>query len=386
MNDFMFRMPTRVIFGGEAAKNVLSFCNSQKWSKIFIVTGMTSTKKAPQLLSLIEALKESGLQVQVYSEIEADPGVETVDKGAALLQAFQADAVLAFGGGSPMDAAKAITLVAANGGSILDYMRGRRSIDRKGLPLVCIPTTAGTGSEVTASAVTTDKQAKEKIGIAHDFLMPALAVIDPAVQVSMPPSVTAATGIDALTHAIEAYVAVKANPITDALALHAIKMIGANLRLAYANGDDLNARAQMALASLIAGAAFTNAGLGAVHAIAHPLGAQFGISHGMANGIMLPYVMEYCCLANYGKFRDIAAALGENVAQLSEREAALKAIEAVRKLKADIGIPDSLRAVNISAESVESLAKDAATFRLLPNSPRRLTIEDLRIIISRAIG
>ena len=386
MNDFMFRMPTRVIYGGEAEKNALSFCNGQKWSKIFIVTGKTSTKKSPHLLSMIEAMKGSGIEVQLYSEIEADPGVETVDKGAALMQAFQADAVVAFGGGSPMDAAKSMSLVGANGGSIIDYLRGRRSIARKGLPIICIPTTAGTGSEVTAAAVTTDKQSKEKIGISHDFLMPMLAIVDPNLHVSMPPSVTAATGIDALTHAIEAYVAVKANPITDALALHAIRLIGTSLRLAYANGADLNARSNMALASLIAGAAFTNAGLGAVHAIAHPLGGQFGVSHGVANGIMLPYVMEYCCLANYGKFRDIAQALGENICKLSEREAALKSVEAVKILKADIGIPNGLCEVNIFQDSVESIANDAATYRLLPNSPRCLMIEDLRIIISRAMG
>ncbi|MDR3561583.1 MAG: iron-containing alcohol dehydrogenase [Negativicutes bacterium] len=385
MNEFVFRMPTRVLFGVEAEKNVLSICNSQKWSKIFVVTGKTSTKKSPHLNGIVESLKGSGIQVEVFSEVEADPSVETVDEGGAKLLAFGADAVLAFGGGSPMDAAKSMTLVAANGGSIADYLRGKRSIARKGVPLICLPTTAGTGSEVTAAAVTTDKHSKEKIGISHDFLMPMFAIIDPALHVSMPPAVTATTGIDALTHAIEAYVAVKANPVTDGLALQAITMIGKNLRRAYSSGDDLEARSNMALASLIAGGAFTNAGLGAVHAIAHPLGAQFGISHGMANGIMLPYVMEYCMVANYAKFRDIAAALGEDVYGQSEQAAAGKSVAAVNKLKAAIGIANKLAEVNVSRDALESIAKDAATYRLLPNSPRQLAIEDLRIIIANAL-
>ncbi len=202
----------------------------------------------------------------------------------------------------------------------------------------------------------------------------------------MPTSVTAATGLDALTHAIEAFLALKANPITDGLALTAIKMIADNLRLACANGEDLVARGNMALASLIAGASFANAGLGAVHAIAHPVGAQFAVAHGTANGIVLPYVMEYCLMANYPKFRDIAIAMGKDVLGLTAREAATLSVEAVEELKMDVGIPTRLSDIGIPADALEGIVRDAATFRLLPNSPRRLGIEDLRIIVSRALG
>ncbi|BBB91271.1 MAG TPA: iron-containing alcohol dehydrogenase [Methylomusa anaerophila] len=386
MNDFTFVLPTKVIFGAGAIKNIVDICKSRHLGKIFIVTGRTSTKNSPHFQDILALLENSGLPVRVFSEVEADPSVETVDQGTAQLMAFQADAVLAFGGGSPMDAAKSMSMVSANGGSIQDYLRGRRSIVKRGVPLICIPTTAGTGSEVTAAAVTTDKQSKEKIGISHEFMMPLLAIVDPLLHVSMPPAVTAATGIDALTHAMEAFVAVKANPVTDSLAIQAIKLIGSNLRAAYAQGDDLTARSNMALASLIAGAAFTNAGLGAVHGIAHPIGARFGISHGVANGIVLPYVMEYYWQDGNAKFRDIAAALGEDVQGRADREAGWKAIAAINKLKQDIAIPDTLAAVNIAGEALEDIVKDAATYRLLSNSPRRLTVEDLRIIVGRAFG
>ena len=386
MNEFMFRMPTRVIFGVGACKNVPQLCKEQGFTRMFVVTGRTSTRKSPHLLALLDGLGKLGIVTQVYSDVEADPSVETVTNGAAAMAAFAADAIIAFGGGSPMDAAKSISMISANGGSILDYMLVRKTYTKRGVPLICIPTTAGTGSEVTAAAVTTDKETHRKIGVSSDFQMPAFAIIDPELHVSMPLSVTAATGIDALTHAIEAYIAVKANPVTDSLALSAIKMIGENLRLACGNGADLTARGNMALASLIAGGAFTNAGLGAVHGIAHPVGAQFGVAHGVANGIMLPYVMDYCLVANYQKFRDIAIALGQDVAGLELQNAAQLSVKAVALLKQDIGIPATLAEIGVPAEALEGIVKDASTYRQLGNSPRPLDGNDLRIIVSQALG
>lgn len=385
MEDFLFRLPTRVLFGAGVVNKVGHACKDQKATKVFLVTGKTSTKNSPFLQVVINSLGKVGMEVKLYAEIEADPSVDTVDRGADIMKRFGADAVVAFGGGSPMDAAKSMAMLTANEGSIADYIRGRRQIIHRGLPLICIPTTAGTGSEVTAAAVTTDKESREKIGLSHDYLMPVLALVDPELQISMPPSVTAATGIDALTHAIEAYVALKASPISDALALYSIKIIGENLRSAVANGSDLEARGNMAIASLIAGGAFANAGLGAVHGIAHPVGAQYGVAHGVANGIMLPYVMDYCLLANYAKFREIAVALGENISGMSERDAAKQAVQAVRNLNEDIGIPDSLLAVGVPEQAIDAIVKDAATYRLLPNSPRKLTAKDLHVIVGRAL-
>jgi len=386
MNEFLFRMPTRVIFGAGSIKKTPQLCKEQGFARVFVVTGSTSTRKSPYLQELIAEMDAIGITTHIFSEVEADPSVETVTKGAAELTAFAADAVIAFGGGSPMDAAKSVSMISVNGGSILDYMQGRKTYTKRGVPLICIPTTAGTGSEVTAAAVTTDKDSRKKIGVSHDFQMPAFAILDPVLHVTMPPSVTAATGIDALTHAIETFIAMKANPITDSLALSAIKMIGENLRLACANGENLEARGNMAIASLIAGGAFTNAGLGAVHGIAHPVGAQFGVAHGVANGILLPFVMEYCLMANYPKFRDIAAALGKSVEGVRLRDAAQLSVEAVRELKQDIGIPATLADVNIPANALAGIVQDATTYRQLPNSPRQLKVEDLQIIVSAALG
>ncbi len=386
MNAFSFGISTKVVFGRDVVKNLAPICKDKGFTKILVITGRTSTKKSPHLQALLEQLEQAGIQVQLFSEVEADPSVETVEQGVCILQEFQADAMIAFGGGSPMDAAKSINMVNANGGSIRDYLYGRRTITKNGIPLICIPTTAGTGSEVTAAAVTTDKQNQQKIGVSHELMMPLLAIVDPVIHTSMPSGVTAATGIDALTHAIEAYVAVRANPITDGLALQAMKLIGSNLLTAYSHGDDLEARSNMALASLMAGAAFTNAGLGAVHGIAHPIGAQFGISHGVANGIMLPYVLDYYWQAGNEKLRDVAVALGEDIYQLPDKEAQRRAIVAVNTLKKDLAIPATLADVQIPADALECICADAATYRLLANSPRQLAIEDLRIIVANAFG
>ncbi|MBU2703066.1 alcohol dehydrogenase [Sporomusaceae bacterium BoRhaA] len=385
MNDFSFRFPTEVLFGNDIIRQIGEECQKRKARKAFLVSGKTATKKSPFLPIILDSLEQAGIEVQLYSEIEADPSIETVDRGVIEVQKFGADLILAFGGGSPMDAAKSIAMVANNGGFIEDYMRKRRSIRQPSITLICIPTTAGTGSEVTAGAVTSDKKSKEKIGVAHALMMPSLAIVDPKLHVSMPREVTAATGIDALTHAIEAYIANSAEPLSDALALHAIKLIGKYLRPAYANGNQLEARSQMALASLMAGAVFTNVGLGAVHGLAHSLGAKFGIVHGVANGIMLPYVMEACLVANYEKFSNIAEALGENVAAIPLRKAARKAVVAVVKLKQDIDIPHDLREIGLDEQVISMIVPDALAYRLLPNSPRKLTKADLERIVRQAL-
>ncbi|VBB05745.1 alcohol dehydrogenase iron-type [Lucifera butyrica] len=386
MKDFVFNMPTKVVFAVGAVNGIGQECRALGGTKAFLVTGRTATRNSPYLGQIEKSLQEAGVAVQIYAEIEADPSVGTIDRGAAVLKSAGADIVIAFGGGSPIDAAKAMAMLQKNEGSILDYMRGRRQTANAGLPLICIPTTAGSGSEVTAAAVVTDRGSKEKIGISHGSMTPKVAIVDPVLHVSMPPAVTASTGIDALTHAIEAYTAVQANPLSDAACLQAIRLIGKYLRRAVANGKDMEARGNMALASLLAGIGFNHAGLGAVHGIAHPIGAQFGVAHGVGNGIMLPYVMEYCAMADYTKFGDIAAALGENISGMSGRDAAQQAVSAVRALKQDIGIPETLAAAGVPPTAVDAIVRDAITYRRLPNSPRQLTGEDLTVIVERALG
>ncbi len=338
MNDFMFRMPTKVMFGVGALRKVPGLCREQGYSRIFVVTGSTSTSKSPQLQELLAELAALSIATQVFSEVEADPSIETVDRGAAALGAFGADAVIAFGGGSPMDAAKSMSLVSANGGSIADYMRAKKAFVQRGVPLICVPTTAGTGSEVTASAVTTDKATKEKIGIGHDFQMPAYAVIDPLVQVSMPPAVTAATGMDALTHAIESVVNPSGNPVSVAVGLQSIRMIKENLPRVVADGADLVARQNMLAASTLAGIAL-GPGLGIAHCLAHTVGTLFGIHHGTGCGIALPAAMRFNRDHATARLGEVALAMGVNTRDMSPGDAADAAAEAVEALMKAIGQP-----------------------------------------------
>lgn len=386
MKEFVFRMPTRVIFAAGAVTRIGAECKNLGGSRALLVTGRNFTVRSSYFGQIVQSLQNAGLFVQVYAEIEADPSVETIDCGAKLARDCGIDVVVAFGGGSPIDAAKSIAMLCRNDGSILEYVRGSRLIEEPALPLICIPSTAGSGSEVTAAAVATDRAKQEKIGLSHDYLLPRLAIVDPLIHSGMPPTVTAYTGIDALTHAIEAYVATKAQPITDALCLQAIRLIGDNLRRAVARGDDLDARGNMAVASLLAGAGFTNAGLGAVHGLAHPVGARFDVAHGLANGILLPYVMEHVLIGELAKFREIAIALGEDVSGCTLRQAADRAVQAVIGLNRDIGIPVTLREVGVTEDDVEDIVADAAGYRMLPNSPRLLQKADLTVIVRRALG
>ncbi|HWQ60909.1 MAG TPA: iron-containing alcohol dehydrogenase [Negativicutes bacterium] len=386
MADFVFRMLTRVMYGRGAVNRLGEECRKLGAAKVLLVADSYMVRNSPAFPLVEKVLKDAGMTVEVFADIEADPSVETVDKGAALMREWQGDMVVALGGGSPMDAAKSICMLRTNPGSIREYMRKERTIVTAAIPLICIPTTAGTGSEVTAGAVTTDKQAGEKIGVSHDSMMARLAIIDPELHASMPPALTASTGLDALCHAIEAYISTEAEPISDALCLHAIRLIGENLRKAVANGRDIETRGKMALASLVAGAAFTNVGLGAVHAIAHCLGAMYKVPHGVANAMLLPYVMEFNVMADMAKFREIAIALGENTAGLSLQEAAAKAVEAVRRLNRDVGVPRTLKEVGVTAGDFPTIVENSITYRLLPCNPRTVSEKDIENILQNAMG
>jgi alcohol dehydrogenase class IV len=386
MSEFVFRMLTRVLYGRGTVRKLGEECRRLGGAKVLVVTGRYTAGNSPAFPLVQQVLQEAGMTVRVFTAIEADPSVETVDKGAALMREWQADMAVALGGGSPMDAAKSICMLRTNPGSIREYLRRERTVTHEALPLVCVPTTAGSGSEVTAGAVTTDRQAGEKIGVSHDSMMPRLAIVDPELHASMPPALTASTGLDALCHAIEAYVSTGAEPVADALCLHAIRLIGANLRKAVANGRDVETRGKMALASLMAGAAFTNAGLGAVHAIAHCLGAMYKVPHGIANAMLLPYVMEFNAMADMERFRNIAVALGEDVAGLSLPDAADRAAEAVRRLNSDVGVPRTLKEVGVTADDFPTIVENSITYRLLPCNPRTVARGDLENILRNASG
>ena len=385
MKDFVFKFLTKVNFGIGAAKRVGEECKALGATKVFFVTDKFMQEHSPAYPMIMDSFKSAGLEVLVFSDVEPDPSVETVDKGAQMMKDFGAEVAVALGGGSPMDCAKTMSMLQTNEGSIREYIHKRRAITKPAKPLICIPTTAGTGSEVTAAAVTTDKQSQEKLGLADDSLMPRMALIDPELHVGMPPGLTASTGLDALCHAIEAYVAVASEPFTDALAIYAIKMIGANIGKAVANGRDIEARSNMAIASTVAGGAFSNASLGLVHGIAHCLGAMYHVPHGTANALMLPYVMEFNAMAAPEKFREIAIALGADVSGMNLRDAALEASKIVSQMCADCGVPLTLKEVGVKKEDIPTIVKNTITYARLPNNPRTVSEKDIEKILLTAL-
>lgn len=384
MRDFQFRMPTKVRFGVGVSSKLAEICVEFGAGKVFVVTDQMIIKT-----DILDPIKDSfakaGMPYEIYSDVVPDPAIELVDRTAKILRDSKADLVVAVGGGSPMDTAKAICMLQTNPGSVRDYLfGGSKTVTQPSMPLICIPTTAGSGSEMTAAAVITDEQNKLKLSVTHDFLMPKLALVDPALHVGMPPIITASTGIDALTHAIEAYVSLNSNPISDAIALQAMEMIGGHLRTAVANGADLEARSNLAVASLIAGAAFINGGLGVVHGIAQALGGVAHVPHGIANSLILPYAMERNFVGNLPKFKRIAIALGENVNGLTAREAAKKAAEAVFKLASDTKVPMKLKEVGITKDHFPAVVQGTMAYRLLAINPCRLQERDIWDILEKA--
>jgi alcohol dehydrogenase class IV len=258
-------------------------------------------------------------------------------------------------------------------------------VKRKGPPLIAIPTTAGTGSEVTNVAILSDKEAQLKKGIVSDYLLPDVALVSPLMTLTCPRGVTAASGVDALVHAIESYLSLNASPITDSLAIGAIKLIAKSLPKAYANPNDIQAREDMATASLMAGMAFGNAGVGAVHALAYPLGGRFNIAHGVSNALLLPYVMAWNKLACVERFRDIAEAMGEPVAGLSDLDAAERAVQAMAALCAAVEIPKGMRAFGVPEDAIPQMAEEASKIdRLMRNNPRKFNARDIEQIYRAA--
>ncbi|WP_263147501.1 iron-containing alcohol dehydrogenase [Pseudomonas sp. RIT-PI-AD] len=320
----------------------------------------------------------------LFDQVEPEPEIAIVEACARAYRQGGHDGLIGVGGGSAIDIAKSVAAYAGHEGA-LETLFGVDQVTRKGPPLIAIPTTAGTGSEVTNVAILSDKQAQLKKGIVSDFLLPDVALVSPLMTLTCPRGVTAASGVDALVHAIESYLSLHATPITDALAIGAIKLIAKALPKAYANPADLQAREDMATASLMAGMAFGNAGVGAVHALAYPLGGRFNIAHGVSNALLLPHVMAWNKLACVERFRDIAAAMGEPVAALSDLDAAERAVHAMARLCASVDIPKGLRAFDVPEDAIPRMAEEASKIeRLMRNNPRVLSARDIEQIYRAA--
>jgi len=326
---------------------------------------------------VMRPLRNAGLGVGVYDKAVPEPPMSSIHEGVDFVEKGGYDLIVGFGGGSSIDVAKITSALPHTGHSVEDYV-GIDKVPKKGLPLIAVPTTAGTGSEATAIAIFSNEKLNVKQGVVSPHLMPNIGLVDPQLTYSCPPAVTAAAGMDALIHNIEAYISINATMHTDPLAYEGIKLISKSIRTATYDGTNAWARHNMAMGSLLGGIAFGNAGVGAVHALSYPIGGMFHVPHGVANTLMLPWVMEYNMLACLQWFKEIGEAMGENLSGLSVREAADKTLAAMRTLANDLNVPQYLSDVGIPESAIDDLTDGAMTqTRLLTNNPRKLTRDDI---------
>jgi alcohol dehydrogenase len=374
--SFSINQPTRIVFGVDAVKQLSSLVKEFGGSRVFLVVdpGLKQAGITSRITAVLDAAK---IPYTLYDKITPEPGLKLADQGLKLAKKNKADCVVGVGGGSALDIAKAVSILLTNGGKAEDYL-GLGRIKQKGVPKIMIPTTAGTGAEVTFTAVFINEKTNSKGGMNGDPLYPDAAILDPALTLSLPPQVTAATGIDAFTHALEAFVSTQSHAISDMYAIEAIDLISTHLRKAYANPANLEARSAMLLGSLLGGKALATAGVGLVHAMAYPLGGMFNTAHGLANAVLLPYVVEYNIIGCPEKFASVAQIMGYETEGLPLREAAQLAVEAIHQLNADVGIPGSLTALNIPTDKIPEMAKIALTVtRPVENNPRKPSVDDV---------
>ncbi|HDY7967963.1 TPA: L-threonine dehydrogenase [Vibrio vulnificus] len=378
-----FFIPTLNLMGAGCLKDAADSIKAQGFTKGLIVTDKI-LNQIGVVKQVQDLLSERHVETVVFDGTQPNPTIGNVNAGLALLKQNECDFVISLGGGSPHDCAKGIALVAANGGKIADY-EGVDKSAKPMLPLIAINTTAGTASEMTRFCIITDEERHIKMAIVDKHTTPLISVNDPELMLAKPASLTAATGMDALTHAVEAYVSIAATPITDAVAIKAIELIQAHLRTAVAHGDDIEAREQMAYAQFMAGMAFNNASLGYVHAMAHQLGGFYDLPHGVCNAILLPHVQRYNAQVCPERLRDVAKAMGVKVEGMSAEQGAEAAIDAIVALAKDVGIPAGIRELGAKSEDIPTLAdnalKDACGF----TNPKQATHEEISAIFEAAM-
>ena len=380
---FSFTGAKKIVFGNGSILTLASHIKEHHAQNPLIVIDKNLAKTDLQE-KIASILVSEGIKFTVFDKVEPEPRIELADEGAALAIKNKCDIVIGIGGGSAMDVAKAIAVIATNKGAAADYL-GLNKVPKAGLPKIMIPTTAGTGSEVTFTAVFVRKNLKKKEGMNSPHLYPELALLDPELTLSLPPAPTAQTGLDALCHAIESYTSINSSPMSEMFSLEAIALIAENLRTCVHDGKNIAARERMLLGSLYAGIGLANAGVTAVHSLSYPLGGKFGVSHGLANTVLLAPVMAFNLPGALEKFADIAEAMGECTEGLPAREAAYLAVDAVEALIEDCGIDSSIRDFGVKEDDFPALADVAVTVaRPLENNPRKMTKEDMIAIYAEA--
>jgi len=380
---YAIHMSPRILFGAGTVQRVGEELAGLGVPHALVVTdkGLLQTAVPAAVMKSLEA---AGVKWTLFGDVEPNPSIQTVEKGAALFREFGCSGIVAVGGGSPIDAAKGIGILVTSGGPMREYFTGKK-VERPLPPLVAVPTTCGTGSEVTQFAVITDTERHFKLGIGSPFNLPRVAVVDPSLLVQLPARLVASTGMDALCHAIESYTNDVAQPVSDALNLHAIQLIATHLRPAVANGN-LHDLSGMAMASMLAGMGFNNTRTTLVHAMSHAVTGHAQVPHGVANAILLPHVLEFNLIGNPEKHADIAAALGEDTDGLSSMDAARRAVQAVRELAGDIGVPRTLGEVGVAEALFDRMADDAMKSGGIALNARRPGRQDVLRIFRAALG
>ncbi len=370
-----------IIFGNGAVKKVGSEVKRLGGKKVVVCTdeGLVKFGVAQKV---IDSLSDAGIEYSIFDKCEANPSVETVEKVTAL--AKDADMLIGLGGGSSIDPAKAAAIMVTNGGNIRDY-EGCDLFPNAPLPVIAIPTAAGTGAEATCFAVVTDVEKEWKMAIGGSYNIASLAICDPELMASLPPLFTAATGMDALTHAIEGFISRASDPISDAILAKAIKLIAGALQRATFKGEfDKNARYDMMMGSTMAGMGFINTILGIAHSMAHPLGAMFGVPHGVGNAICLPVTMEFNLYSNPDKIAEIAGLFGKNTAGMDTIQAARLAVDTVYELLDSLPIPP-LSDWNVTQDDIEKLSEEAMKGGDRSTNPRETTVEDFEKLYQKAL-
>ncbi|MGX5012743.1 lactaldehyde reductase [Enterobacter asburiae] len=381
--SFMLALPKISLHGAGAIGDMVKLMANKEWGKALIVTDGQLVKLG-LLDSLFTALDAHQMSYQLFDAVFPNPTEALVQKGFAAYRETACDYLIAFGGGSPIDTAKAIKILTANPGSSTDYS-GVGKVKNPGVPLVAINTTAGTAAEMTSNAVIIDSARQVKEVIIDPNIIPDIAVDDASVMLDIPASVTAATGMDALTHAIEAYVSVGAHPLTDANALEAIRLISLWLPKAVDDGHNLDAREQMAFGQYLAGMAFNSAGLGLVHALAHQPGATHNLPHGVCNAILLPIVESFNRPNAVARFARVAQAMGVDTRGMSDEAASLSAIQAIRDLSALVGIPSGFSQLGVTEADIEGWLDKALADPCAPCNPRTASRDEVRELYLEAL-
>lgn len=382
MKDFRFKVPQNIEFGVGSLKKLPEILNESKSEHVFLISdeGLAKLGVVKKVQDIVEA---DGLKCTTYLGVVPNPTVDVVNESTKCYKESGATSIIALGGGSSMDVAKATGVLATYGGKITDY-EGLYKVPGPIVPIIAIPTTAGTGSEVTASAVVTDEERNYKMSVISYEMLPKYAVLDPQLIMTAPASIAASCGVDALIHALEAYVSNFASPFTDAMAEKAMELIGGNIRRFVANRKDEEAACAMMSGSMFAGIAFAWARLGDVHAMSHPVSAFFGVQHGVANSILLPVIVEYNALADHGRYEKIYNYISEEKEPVKDFKPEML-VEEIKKLNASLGIPKTLSEVGVTEDKIPQMAADAMKSGNIAANPRQTTLKDVEMLYRKAL-